>query len=193
MSVDIEQTSHQSQRSVALRALATQPTRNLVRLLGSPHREEVLAAAEVLTERYLPAILATCRKRLPADDVGDGVTASAARFFVRLKAGRGVTSPGGLARRIAADECSVILRKRGTRLVAAAGETDDRDVADVVHARGLLRAASDKLPAADRVVLRDTILDRPSAETASELGVSPGAVDVRRARLRKSLRSEFET
>jgi DNA-directed RNA polymerase specialized sigma24 family protein len=182
-----------AERAAAVRVLANQSTQHLLRVLTSGAQGEVLAAAEILTERFLPAIERACRGCLPPREVGDAVVVTAERFFVALTRGHRITSPVGLARTIARGECSRMLARGKRTAHAPISEEDDRDIADLVHVRDRLRVISASVAAADRVVLRDTILDRPSAETATELRTTPGAIDTRRSRLRDSLRKEFDT
>ena len=189
----LQRTNPEAERAAAARVFASQPTERLLRVLPSGRPGEVLAAAEILTERFLPAIVRACRKCLPPGEVEDATVVTAERFFVALTRGRTITSPAGLARKIARGECSRILA-RGERAarVLAAEDDDRREVADLVHIRDRLRLISASVGDTDRVILRDTILDRPSAETATKLGTTPGAIDTRRSRLRDSLRKEFE-
>lgn len=188
----LEQTNPEAQRAAAVRALINHSTRQLLGVLMSGAPAQVLAAAEILTERFLPAIVGACRGCLPPRKVEDAAIVTAERFFVALTRGRPITSPGGLARKIARGECSRILARGESTPLAAVSEEDEREIADLVHIRDRLRVISVNATAADRVVLRDTILDRPSSETATELGTTPGAIDTRRSRLRDSLRKEFE-
>jgi RNA polymerase sigma factor (sigma-70 family) len=175
-----------------VRELAGASIARLLAALSSPDRGRVEAAAELLTERFLPAILRACRECLPIQDVGDAVDAAAERLFARLKSGAAVQAPGGLARKIARGECSRLLRERQPDIQLMPGEEDERELVDLVHARDRLRAISSKVSPSERVILRDTILDRPSAETAAELGKTVGAIDVTRLRLRHSLRPMFD-
>lgn len=193
MSMGLERTNRAAERAVALRVLAHQPTPQLLRVLVSGGPGEVLAAAEILTERFLPAIVRACRRCLPPREVEDATVVTAERFFVALTRGRPITSPGGLARKIARAECSRILARGERAPIAAVSEEDEREIADLVHTRDRLRVISANATGADRVVLRDTILDRPSAETATELRTTPGAINTRRSRLRDSLRKDFDT
>jgi RNA polymerase sigma-70 factor (ECF subfamily) len=76
------------------------------------------------------------------------------------------------------------------RLVA--GDTDPADAAQRREQRDRVRAALDRLPAADREVLALRFLERLStAETAAVLGVSAGVVKVRLFRALDRLRGRL--
>ena len=155
------------------------------------------AALRVLFDRHAPWLAARLRTALPAADVEDVLQET----FVAVWRGGGGYRPGnaggwlwGIARRQAA----LWLRRRGLAALllsaleqdVTAGRADPAeavatrvDLADAVRALG-----PDGSP--EREVWRLLCLeDRPVAEVARVLGVPPGTVKSRMARVRRALRA----
>lgn len=187
---------------VALEAqLATKGERELTLLLQSNEARVVRSAASLLVKRNLDAIRGVCERGLRGDRYGDEAEDlaqhTALRFYMTLIGGEPVRSPRGLAVDIARKAVASFYRSSARRVeprdIRPIEDPDPAaDPCDIVLAKLELLRIVAAVGARYGLILCDSILERPSDETAERLGTTRVAVDTDRYRMRGRAQKKVE-